>query len=788
MRPFVLVVLLSAGLVALTFWAYGPLWSNHFIDVDDETFIVKNPAIGGGLTASGLKWSWTNFESGNWIPLTWMSLQLDASLSNLLRGPGSNKVPLAPVVHAQNLLWHVATVLLLFAVLRRLTGALWRSLLVAALFTVHPLHVESVAWASERKDVLSTFFWVLGLLAYGRYVERPSLGRYLLVMAPFVLGLLAKPMLVTFPCVLLLLDWWPLRRWPAAGPLLPSPQEGKEETRVARTLPGLLLEKVPLFAIAAAACLIAVVAQGISVVPVERVSLPARLANAVVSYAWYLEKTFWPTGLGFYYCHPLDGWQWQPVLRAGLLLLTITVLAVLGARRWPWLLMGWLWFLGTLVPVIGLVQIALQARADRYAYVPHLGLFVALVWSAAALGSWLRLPKLVLAGGAGVCLVLLSAANRTQVAYWHDPGTLWEHTLAVTTDNHRAHFALARHLYLEARAKGDSHLLDRARPHAHRAVDLQPRDTEYANLLIKMLLEEENLEEARQALLQVVQGDQTTFLDWFEYGVVLRKIGRSEEAVQALRRALEIAPDNANALAELGEALWQLQRYEEAAQQWQAALQISNHRVALALNGLGLAELRRLQYQAALLRFQEASQTAPLARALSNEGLAQACLGQWLEASKAQRTALELEQLRLEGLPRARTSDLACYHRRLAWTLHVLGQKEEAAAQYAEASQLEPGWLQAHEKQAWQLATAADSALRDPVLAWELASEVCQASKEPSVQALEALAAALAELGHSREAGEAARQALARATPEQARAIQERLQRYQQRKKDPGDR
>ncbi len=220
-------LLIGVGLVVLTLAAYNPLWENDFIDVDDQPHIVDNPYVREGLTADGLEWAWTTFRSGNWIPLTWMSLQLDASLSHSLQDPANKGGALPPVVHAQNLLWHLATVVLLFVVLRRLTGALWCSALVAALFAVQPLHVESVAWASERKDVLSTFFWVLGLLAYGRYVERPSVGRYLLVVVPFVLGLLAKPMLVTFPCVLLLLDWWPLQRWAGAGLPLPAGKRGK---------------------------------------------------------------------------------------------------------------------------------------------------------------------------------------------------------------------------------------------------------------------------------------------------------------------------------------------------------------------------------------------------------------------------------------------------------------------------------------------------------------------------------------------------------------------------------
>jgi hypothetical protein len=463
MRPGCFTCLVLAGLVLLTLLAYVPLWENDFIDLDDQVYITQNEHVLGGLTSSGIRWAWTTFHGGFWFPLTWLSLQADASLSALLRGPQGKGLPVAAVFHGQNLLWHLATVVLLFVVWRRLTGAMWRSALVAALFAVHPLHVESVAWATERKDVLSTFFLMLTLLAYTHYVRRPCWVRYLLVTVPFVLGLMAKPMLVTLPCLLLLLDWWPLQRFSLSRPQGPGAW-------------GLVLEKLPLFALAVAASVQAVVTQQQVAAFTELgvLSLSGRLANALLSYLWYLEKTFWPTGLAAFYCHSGSNWQSGPVLTAGLILLGITLGAAVSARRLPWLLVGWLWFLGTLVPVIGLVQIGQQARADRFVYVPHIGLFVALVWSCAALANRLRLPIWTQASLATACLLLLTARTWDQVGYWRNPAVLWSHALAVTTDNHRAHCLMGGALAQQAETKGDVAKLARARRHLEQAISLQP--------------------------------------------------------------------------------------------------------------------------------------------------------------------------------------------------------------------------------------------------------------------------------------------------------------------------
>ncbi len=530
-----LSVVVSVGLVLLTLLAYSPLWDNDFISLDDGTNILHNAGVVNGLTLGNLAWAWTTYLDGGWIPVTWMSLQVDADVSAWLQ-ESSKRIPLAPIFHGQNLLWHTATVLLLFAVLRRMTGALWRSALVAALFAVHPLHVESVAWASERKDVLSAFFWVLTLLAYHRYTQRPHFGRYLLVVGAFVLGLLAKPMLVTLPCVLLLLDFWPLQRWRWGRPSgLPAEMAGQQLCSTS----WLLLEKTPLFVLALGASVAAILTQRSAgfLAPISDTSWTARLANVPVSYVWYLEKTFWPSGLAIFYPHPRDNWHWGPVLVSLTVLLAVTVVALLRARTWPWLLVGWLWFLGTLVPVIGLVQIGAQARADRYTYIPHIGLFLALVWTAAELLERLRLPGVgpawrTLPVLAAVCLLLLAAATWVQVGYWRDSVTIWTRTVAVTSNNQSAHYNLAMSLWNQAQEKGDLQLLAQVEFHLEQAIRIDPEVRVCHENLAQLLRIQGRWKEAAQELKEALRLGPHFASLWNALGAVQRADGNYPEALR----------------------------------------------------------------------------------------------------------------------------------------------------------------------------------------------------------------------------------------------------------------
>jgi len=424
-NPQALPLLLAAALAFLTLFAYLPVLDNGFVLLDDGLYVTRNAWVLKGITAAGLSRVWSANVANNWHPLTMLSHMLDCQLWGL--EPAGH--------HLTSLLLHLANVLLLFAGLRRMTGALWRSAAAAALFAVHPLHVESVAWVAERKDVLSVLFWLLAMLCYSRYARQPSAGRYLLVALAMALGLMAKPMVVTLPFALLLLDLWPLGRLR----LVPG---------WSRRLRQLAIEKLPLLALSAAASLVTLHYQKTSVVGLEIVPWRLRLANAAVSYAAYLGKAWFPRHLAVFYPLPLEISLWKATA-AGALIAILTALAIRRARQAPWLLVGWLWFLGTLVPVIGLVQVGRQAMADRYMYLPSIGLFLAVCWELPALAGARARWRAVLAAVSLAAILALTAATRAQARQWSDSATLFRHALAVTRDNYIAHIGLAKALMQE---------------------------------------------------------------------------------------------------------------------------------------------------------------------------------------------------------------------------------------------------------------------------------------------------------------------------------------------------
>jgi hypothetical protein len=475
---FVLALLLTVATLAV----FAQVVGFEFVDYDDNLYVTANPYVKEGLTLAGVRWAFTTFAAANWHPLTWISLMLDWSIG----GPGPR------VFHLTNLILHLANVLLLFFVLDRMTGRRRPSAVTAALFAIHPLHVESVAWVAERKDVLSTLFMFLTLVAYAGFVERPGLVRRLAVVVLFALGLMAKPMLVTLPVLLLMLDAWPLRR--------------------KRPWRHLVLEKAPLFALSIATGAMTFVAQrqGGTVGSLTLYPLGVRVANAVVATAAYLGKAIWPTRLAVFYPHPgasLSAWM---VAGSAVVLAALTLGAIHVRRSRPYLLFGWAWYLVTLAPVAGIVQVGWQARADRYTYIPLIGIFLGVVW---AVSDHFAGRPALLGSLASASLVMLGIGAFVQAGYWRDSETLFRHALAVTDNNAVAHNNLGTALLRRG-------LQSEAGEHFAEAVRIDPSFADaHSNL-----------------------------------GVALGRQGRIDEAILEFQRALDLEPDHPDARRNLRRA------------------------------------------------------------------------------------------------------------------------------------------------------------------------------------------------------------------------------------------
>jgi tetratricopeptide (TPR) repeat protein len=583
-REEILICLFLAFATAAVYWQVG---GHQFINLDDDVYVYENPVVQSGLTTQGVKWAFTTFTAANWHPLTWLSHMLDVQLFGLNAGRHLYT----------NLVLHIINSLLLFLALRRMTGAVWRSTFVAALFALHPLHVESVAWIAERKDVLSTFFWMLTLLAYARYTERTEeWGRYLLVIAGLALGLMAKPMLVTLPFVLLLLDYWPLNR------LRWKPAEGFREL-FTKALP-LVREKLPLFALVAASSIVTSFAQqsGGAVKSLNRFPLPVRLSNVAVSYASYIGKMLWPGNLAVYYPYERT-LATGKAIGAALLLLSITALVVYAARRRGYLLTGWLWYLGTLIPVIGLVQVGEQALADRYTYVPLIGLFLMLVWGAADLMKGWRLRSVATALAAGVLVVVLCVMTWRQLGYWRDSITLYEHTLNVTANNYVIQTNLGYALSKAGRrTEGIEHL--------NEALRIEPYFFEAHNSLGAALTEEKRLDEALEHFEIALRIQPDVAKVHSNMGAALGMMGKLDEAAVHLNEALRIDPSYPNTHLNLGIILLRQGKNTEAAQRLAEALRLQPDSPE-AHNAYGFALQTQGQLTAAIEHFKVALRLNP---------------------------------------------------------------------------------------------------------------------------------------------------------------------------------
>ena len=709
------LLLLAVGLV------FGQTIRHEFVNLDDNKYVYENPLVRGGLRAQKIGEAFTQSHAANWVPLTWLSLMGDYELHGLHAGG----------YHLTNVLLHAVTTVLLFLVLTQMTGRIWPSALVAALFAVHPLRVESVAWVTERKDVLSGLFFALALGAYVGYVRhRPSLARYAAVMVVFALGLMSKAMLVTLPLVLLLLDYWPLGRWAASPCRRATLRHGKEGALVDRAnfleavlgrFPSpwhLVIEKLPLLVLVAGSCLVTVCVQGEALAANEFVPLSWRLGNAPISYVTYLSQFLYPASLAVLYPPlGLDVPLWK-VLAAVLIVLGITAAALAARRKRPYLLVGWLWFLGMLLPVIGLVRVGLTAVADRFTYLPQIGLCIALAWAAGDVyRSWPHRRGVCGMASALLLAILMGCAWR-QTSFWRDSETLWTHTLACTARNSVAHNSFGVVLTNQGRH-------DEAIVQYQAALEIDPEYQEAYCNLGTALAGRGQYGEAIACYQKALQIQPDFMPAHCNLGRVLAEQGRLDEAILHDEKAVEIQPDNAEAHATLANHLGSRGRFAEAAAQYQRVLEIVPDD-ADAHYGLGAALRAEGQMDEALGQFERALELQPdHAEAHFNVGVALGDRGQFQQAIMHCRQALAIKPEKV-------------------------------------------GFLRAL---AWLLATCPEASLRNGPEAIALAQRADQLCGSRRPDMLDALAAAYAEAGRFPEALATARKALALARQQQDQAV-----------------
>ncbi len=727
-------VAIAACLVLLTTAAFYQVAGHDFVRIDDNDYVTDNAMVRRGLSREGIVWAFTTGRSANWHPLTWLSHLADCTIYGLdARGH-----------HLTNLALHVANTVLLFVVLRRMTAgedSLWPSAVVAALFGVHPLHVESVAWVAERKDVLSTLFWMLTMWAYAWYAARPGVTRYVAVAVLLALGLMCKPMLVTLPFVLLLLDYWPLGRTMERGADTPSTYpiplgERKGFAGRHRTV-GLAVEKLPLFALSAASCVVTflVQRQGGAVQALDVSPLWQRLANALISYGTYLRRTVWPSDLAFFYPVPREaivakGFLYPPVAFGFVLIVSVTVAVCWLARRHRYLPVGWFWYLGTLVPVIGLVQVGDQALADRYTYVPLVGIFIMVAWGAWELAGPRRVPRAVATAVAAAAILACTLLTWKQVGYWCDTGALAERALAVTVNNPLA-------TYLDGVAHLARRDLDGAMQRFEQTLELKPGDLTARFDLATLLMEDGQLDRAARHYLACTKIKPESAVGYAGLGAVLARQGNLDAAAAQLGRAIELDGDRAEYRVNMAMILVRLQRWDEAAGHIRSAV---------------MSEPERLGAE------------RTLGDVLVHEGKLD-------EAFRAYSAALRID-------PRD-----AGAHAGLGSLLLAQRRPLEAITHWRQAIELDPALMAVANNLAWVLATNRAADVRNGREAVELAKRVCEATRFQDPASLDTLAAAYAEVGQFDSAVKTAAQAadlsVAVGNPLLADQIRKRLELYQ---------
>jgi len=739
-HQFLVKCLIYAGLGLITLGLYLPLLHHGFVEYDDQQYVTDNPRVQAGLTWAGLVWA-IGFHAGNWHPLAWLSHMLDCQLYGARAGGH----------HLTSVLLHVASTLLLFSVLDRMMNlrcdespltpplsplhvnsrrgegekpssilhppasrSLWCSAAVAALFAWHPLHVESVAWIAERKDVLCAFFWMLTLLFYVQYVARRTPVRYLLALGAFVLCLMSKPMGVTLPIVLLLLDYWPLKRFTIYD--------------LRFTIFRLVWEKIPFLILSVVGCVLTLRAQELAIVSTAGLSIARRVAHVLVAYNHYLAAMFVPRNLAVYYPYQLH-LPAETVACAVVVLGLITMLAVINIRRRPYLMVGWLWYLGTLVPVIGLVQVGDQAWADRYTYLPSVGLFVAFIWFA----SEIIRARFVLQIASAILAVALLATTSAQISYWKDTRTLFEHARQVTPRNYMAITMLGSLL-------ANEHKYDEAIAYYQLALRYQPAFPEAHFYLGAALDEQGKLDEALVEYQKALWFKPTQEQTHIFMGMALGKQKKYDEAIAHYIAALKLNPDSAVAENNLARIYHTQGRLDEAIAHYREALKI-DPKLALAHNNLGILLIQKGQLADGTRQLREAMQLDPTnSETRLNLGFALNQQNQWSEA-----VGLFTNVVRGD-LPDPRA------HYEFAVALAHVHRTREAMSQYATALLLQPDFPDALDGLAWILSTDTNPEFRNGAEAVKMAGRACELTGNKDPAKLKTLAAAYAETRRFREA------------------------------------
>lgn len=695
-----IIILISIALFVLTAVAFEQALFNDFVRIDDTGYVTENPHIKSGINYGSVIWAFGSTYASNWHPLTWLSHMLDHSLFGL--DPWGH--------HLTSLLFHIVNALLLFWILYKLTGSIGASSFIAFVFALHPLRVESVVWISERKDVLSAFFWMLTLAAYIRFVKRPGIGRYGLVFAAFALGLTAKPMLVTLPFVLLLLDYWPLNRLKVSA----------------------VYEKIPLFLLAAISCAITYYAQQASgsVIQIEKLPFLFRLFNAVISYAGYIAKMFYPVDLAVLYPYPIGQTTVMKFVLC-LLFLVIVSIIILSIPKKRFLLVGWLWYLGTLVPVIGLIQVGGQAMADRYTYLPSIGILIIIVFSIKDLFAerhhkMLKVPACVI-------LLILLLCTRNQVTLWRDSITLYEHTLSVTKNNFVIHNWMGSALTSQDR-------IDEAIGHFQKSIKIMPKYSK----------------------------------SHYNMGIALQKDSRLPEALEQFRIVERLDPEHYKALNNIGVVLQGQSKYTEAIEYYKKAAQVKPD-FGVAFYNMAKACIEMKEIEKGIAYFNEAIEIdrddpkfhAGLAEAFAEKGDLSGAVASWNESLRADPDQMRIHTFLVE--------------------LYILQNKLNLALEYfSKVITLEPDSSGVFNNLAWIMATCKREGFFDPARAVDYAERACEMEDNENADYLDTLAAAYASSGQFGRAIVTARKALdlhlAGGEEIKVKQVQDRLELYEQSK------